>query len=84
MVSPAPSPNANPIVLYGPASIALRIACLFPGCSVVAFDTDWAAIDDVREAASALGLGDRIHIHHIDAMPRGRGAGCCTATRCAA
>ncbi len=84
MVSPAPSPNACPIILYGPASIALRIACLLPGRAVVAFDTDWAAIDDARQAASAMGLADRIHIHHIDGLPRGRDTARCTPILCAA
>jgi hypothetical protein len=69
MVSPAPSPNTRTITLFARPALALRLARLFPCLRIVVFHHHWPAIDDARQAAIAMGLADRIHIHHTSAAP---------------
>jgi precorrin-6B methylase 2 len=69
MSAPNSSPFAHRIALRGPASVALRVARLFPCIDIIAFDDDWSAIDRARDAADALGLSAHLSIHHTSAAP---------------
>ena len=64
--SPCP-PDPRPLILHVRPALALRFARLFPCAHIIVYHHNWHAIDDARQAAIALGLADRVHIHHISA-----------------
>lgn len=65
------SSNPNRLIVRGRARIAIRLARLFPCVEVMVFEDDWIAVDRARATADALGLSNRVHIHHVSATPPG-------------
>ncbi len=48
----------------GSIGMLLAVAAANRNARVEVFAADWATVDRVRAEAEALGLGDRVHVHH--------------------
>lgn len=58
---------SGPLTLFSRPAVAPRLARIFPGLRIHVFHPHWPAVDDGRRAALAMGLADRVHIHHTSA-----------------
>lgn len=67
MFAPVNPEAPRPLRLHARPALALRLARRFPCLHIVVFHDSWPAIDDARQAAIAMGLAGRVHIHHISA-----------------
>lgn len=52
------------VVIVRSAEAGLVVAAADPGAVVQVFESDWDAVDRGRARAEAMGLAERVHIHH--------------------
>lgn len=57
------------VIVSGGAGRAVKLAGAFPGVALDVFELSWSAVDFGRELVLESGLGARVHVWHIDAMP---------------